>query len=403
MWHGEIAAAKAALSDAATLGEQAGSQWIALGALEELASLQARAGELRQVLRTSEWAAQLSARMGGLLVPAAGVSHVGSAEVFYEWNDLARATQAASQGIDLLRGTVERLLLVRGYIVLAQIHQAHADHQAALEAIQRCEEWFAQTPILATDVALAWLAAYQARLWVWQGNLSAAGRWARECTFADDGELNAVQRLTLVWLRLAQSRNDTDRRILDEASATLARLLPAVEARGWTRYQVEIRALQALVCQAQADQASALNALERALILAETEGYIRIFVDAGAPMAALLAQSVERRAPHNPISVYVERLLSAFPGEQRAASARAATSSAVQRSPFGIQPLIEPLSARELEVLRLIAEGLSNQAIAERLIVAFSSVKRHIKNLYGKLGVQSRTQALLRARELGLL
>ncbi len=102
---------------------------------------------------------------------------------------ILRGRSAATQGIDLLQGTVERLMLVRGYIVLAQMHQAQADHAAALDAVQRCEAWFAQPPIAATGIALAWLAAYQARLWVRQGDLAAAVRWAQECAFADDSEL----------------------------------------------------------------------------------------------------------------------------------------------------------------------------------------------------------------------
>src|SRR6266498_2577390 len=109
--------------------------------------------------------------MGERLIPAAGMAQVGRAEVFYEWNDLARARHAAMQGIDLLRGTVERSLLVRGCIVLAQVYQAQGDHDAALESIRRCEEWFAQTQITAPR-ALAWLAAHQARLWIRQGNLA---------------------------------------------------------------------------------------------------------------------------------------------------------------------------------------------------------------------------------------
>jgi LuxR family maltose regulon positive regulatory protein len=399
LWCGELAAAKAALAEAAILGEESGSLWIALGALEEIASLQARAGELRQVLRTSEQAAQLSARLGERLIPAAGMGQVGRAEVLYEWNDLARAMHAAMQGIDLLRGTVERSLLVRGYIVLAQVHQAQGDQNAALDAIQRCEEWFAQTPVAAPG-ALAWLAAHRARLWVRQGDLTDAARWAQECAFADDGELGCVQQLTLVRLRLAQSHTNSGGQFLGEARAMLAQLLPVVEARGWTRYLIEILTLQALVCQAQADLTSALMALERALTLAAPEGYARIFVDEGAPMAGLLAQVAKRESP---VAGYAATLLAAFPRtEGQGLRAESPESLHSVLSPQS-SALVEPLSERELEVLRLIADGHSNQAIADRLVVAVSTVKRHISNIYGKLDVQSRTQALLRARELRLL
>jgi LuxR family maltose regulon positive regulatory protein len=389
---GELAAAKAALVEAAALGELGGSLWIALGALDELASLHARAGELRQVLLISEQAAQMSARLGGQLIPAAGMGLVGRAEVLYEWNDLVSAAHAATRGIDLLRGTVERMLLVRGYIVIAHVQQAQGDHRAALESIDRCEEWFAQTQIAAPS-ALAWLAAHRARLWVRQGNLVAAAGWAQMCTFAHDSELGYVQQLTLVRLRMAQSYNDSGGHVLGEAPSLLAQLLPAVEARGWACHVIEILMLQALACQAQADRVSALSALEHALALAAPEGHVRIFVDEGVPMAALLAQVAERESP---VAAYAARLLEAFP---RAEPPERLHSVLSPQSPA----LVEPLSERELEVLRLIAEGHSNQAIADRLVIAVSTVKRHINNLYGKLDVQSRTQALVRAREFQLL
>src|SRR6266545_2082939 len=312
IWCGELAAAKVALAEAAALGELSGSLWIALGALEELASLQARAGELRQVLWTSEQAAQLSARMGERLIPAAGMAQVGRAEVFYEWNDLASATHAATQGIDLLRGTVERSLLVRGYIVLAQAHQAQGDHEAALGSLDRCEAWFAETPNAAPGT-LAWLAAHRAWLWVRQGDLTAAARWAQECAFAGDSELGYVQQLTLVRLRLAQSYNDSGVQFLGEARSLLIQLLPAIEARGWTPYLIEGLVLQALAYQMQGDRPSALGVFERALTLAAPEGYVRMFVDEGAPMGALLAQVAERESP---LAGYAATLLESF-GELR--------------------------------------------------------------------------------------
>ena len=150
--------------------------------------------------------------------------------------------------------------------------------------------------------------------------------------------------------------------------------------------------LQALTANAQGNQAAALAALESALSLAAPEGYVRVFVDEGAPMAALL-----RAADHHGIApAYIARLLVAFPRTEDQTGRPAALSP--QSS-----TLVETLSQRELEVLRLIADGHSNQAIADRLVVAVSTVKKHVNNIYGKLDVQSRTQALVRARELTLL
>lgn len=221
-----------------------------------------------------------------------------------------------------------------------------------------------------------------------------------------------MQQLTLVQLHLAQSRNSSGGPLLGEASAGLTQPLPAVEARGWTCYLIDGLVLQALVSQAQMNRTSALRALERALTLAEPEGYVRIFVDEGAPMRLLIAdcrlQIIQRgssTASYNEqrLLAYIDTVLTAFP---RTDGRELGTESPVLvRSVLSPQSstLVEPLSARELEILRLIAAGHSNQAIADTLIIAVSTVKRHINNIYGKLDVQSRTQALARARELHLL
>ena len=170
-----------------------------------------------------EQAVQLSARLGGRPLPAAGVGHVGVAEVLYEWNDLDGATQAVTRGLELLRGSVERGLLARGSIVLAQIRQAHGAGDAALEAIRRCEEWFAQSQ-LSVPGELALLAAYRARLWLRQGNLAAAEQWARERAAPAGLELELVQQLTLARLRLAQSDAGMPRLSeVNDTSDTLAR------------------------------------------------------------------------------------------------------------------------------------------------------------------------------------
>jgi LuxR family transcriptional regulator, maltose regulon positive regulatory protein len=166
---------------------------------------------------------------------------------------------------------------------------------------------------------------------------------------------------------------------------------------------VLILSLRALARERQDDAAGARADLERALTLAAPEGYVRSFVDAGAPMAALLAQYSERHAQNHAISAYAARLLAAFPDRR---AARAATDGsripAIHPTPHAAA-LVEPLTEREREILHLVAAGSSNQAIADELVVAVSTVKKHINNLYGKLAVQSRTQALVRARELDLL
>jgi LuxR family maltose regulon positive regulatory protein len=394
---GEVTEATKAYTEALASGQVEG-QWIALAALEEILSLQHRQGQLRQMLQTSDQAVQLSMRRGKQRIPAAGAGHVGIAEVLYQWNDLAGAKEAATQAIELLQRSVERMMLVRAYIVLAQVEQACGNGTEALTALHRCEEWFVQNR-LPTPKPLPFLSAHQTRLWVRQGNLTAAAQWAQEYMPAGDSEVGYVQQLTLVRLCLAQCQDDQGGQLLAEANMALEQVLGAVEARGWTRYLIEGLMLQALVCQKQGDRTSARAKLERALRLAEPDGYVRLFIDEGTAMAELLEQFANDRTA---AAAYAAKLLGAFPdfGLQ---ILDFGLIQPIQNQKSASQNLVEPLSARELEILRLIAEGHSNQAIADTLIIAVSTVKRHINNIYGKLAVQSRTQALLRAREFDLL
>lgn len=155
---------------------------------------------------------------------------------------------------------------------------------------------------------------------------------------------------------------------------------------------IEILILQALARQALADYTQAISALQQALALAESEGYVRVFLDEGRPMAALL----RRAASSGVAEVYIGRLLTAFETTRPRGQFHPSP-------PIDAQPLVEPLSPREIEVMQLIAVGDSNHEIAQRLFISVHTVKKHVTNIFGKLGVTSRTQAVARARELGLV
>ncbi len=244
------------------------------------------------------------------------------------------------------------------------------------------------------------MALHQARLWLAQGNLKAAIRWAEGRELDRDVEseesssysplVRALENITLARICIARDRPD-------EALEVLESLLQTAETAGWTGFVIEILALQALALQAQGDVPEAVIALERALSLAEPEGYVRTFIDEGAPMAELLRQAAARGIAVD----YVDRLLTALDGEMKDQGPGTGASPEA----FVVRPssLVEPLSERELEVLRLIAAGLSNREIAEELFVAVSTVKTHINNIYRKLDVSKRTQAVARAKELDLL
>jgi len=191
--------------------------------------------------------------------------------------------------------------------------------------------------------------------------------------------------MVLARILIAQGR-------ADETAVLLQRLLETAGTGGHTSRAIEILLLQALALQAQGNIDQAIGALERALSLAEPGGYIRVFVDEGPPMARLLHEAATRGIAPD----YTRRLLSAFPVAEPELSA----SSGAQASG---SELVEPLSGRELEVLQLIAQGLTNREIASRLFLSLNTVKAHTRNIHGKLSVHSRTQAVARARAWGVL
>jgi LuxR family maltose regulon positive regulatory protein len=191
---------------------------------------------------------------------------------------------------------------------------------------------------------------------------------------------------------IAGYKNDRADRSILEAMGLLERLLKAAEEGRRIGSVIEILALQALAHEAQDNIPLALVPLERALALAEPEGYVRIFVDEGPPMARLLYEALTREIAPD----YVRRLLATFPATEPEQVAPSKTQAPESK-------LVEPLSAREIEVLQLIAEGLTNQEIADRLYLSMHTVKAHARNIYGKLGAHHRTEAVARARAWGIL
>jgi len=203
----------------------------------------------------------------------------------------------------------------------------------------------------------------------------------------------------LLQLQIAQFREQSSGPFLSTALAWLERLLQDAECKSRTGSVIEILVLRALALQARHATSEALLSLKQALTLAQPEGYIRLFADHGRPLATLLSLLRET----NPDSrYYIQTLLVAcLPAEYE----HAGTASTAHHplAPTPAQPLLDPLSERELEVLRLIASGASNQAIADQLVVTVNTVKRHVSNVFAKLAVANRTQAMARARELNLV
>jgi LuxR family maltose regulon positive regulatory protein len=234
--------------------------------------------------------------------------------------------------------------------------------------------------------------AVQAQLELMQGNVEAARRWADACGLSPyDAELSyphEQEYLVLARVRIAQARADPAGSFLQDASYLLNHLLAHAEAKARMSSVLEILILRALVLRAQGERTEALTVLQRALKQASQEGYVRLFVDEGAPMLALLREAQGIAEPH------IAALLSVF-GESGPPSPTL--------NPPRSSEMVEPLTEREREVLRLLLEGASNREIARRLVLSINTVKRHMYNICGKLGVQSRTQVLVKARALNLL
>ena len=237
------------------------------------------------------------------------------------------------------------------------------------------------------------IAAVKMRIHIAQGRLSDALSWVRERGLSVDDDLSYIrefEHITVAAVLIARYRSDPADRYIQDATALLDRLLQAAEDGGRIGSAIEILVQQALAHEARGDIPASLVPLERALTLAEPEGYIRIFADEGEPMRVLLRHA----AAGGIASSYTQRLLSAFEKPGRPASTRAQAATA---------ELPESLTGREIEILRLVAAGMRNQEIADQLFISLATVKRHITNIHGKLGVSHRTEAIARAGELNLL
>jgi LuxR family maltose regulon positive regulatory protein len=397
LFSGDIEGALEALDEAARIARQTGNVMVAVGALCNVAGLCMLQGQLRRAKALYEQALELASDEEGRWLPIAGKALLGLGELARGRNELEAAERYLHQGIERMRQFGEVGLVV-GFTSLAFTRQALDDPEGARAAIVSARE--AAIRFDATELDDRLVAACEARLWVMQGELERAQCWAseRESNWVpaesppgEPGlssaflEISEIERITWVHLRLAQRRPA-------EALAALEPLAEAAERHGRLKRAVELLAMQAAAYQMAGEHETALDVLNRALELAEPEGTVRVFVDAGAPMARLLYAAASRgMAP-----TYAGRLLAAFPPapESRPPVAHDAPSPA---------PQVEPLSPREREVLELVAQGLSNREIAERLVISLSTVKGHTSNIYGKLAVGSRTQAVARARALGIL
>jgi LuxR family transcriptional regulator, maltose regulon positive regulatory protein len=368
-----------------------------LGAVmrDHLGQVQLAQGRLDAAQSTYRRTLAIAAPAGRPILPAAGVGHVGLATVAYQRGELDTALQHLTEGIPLCRRFVYSPPLATGLAILAWIRQAKRDAGGATEAIGQAE---AAAPGPGVTVPLNPVPVLRARLLLAQGDLAAAARWTTERGLSagdEPGYPREPEYLVLARVLLAQEQPG-------QALPLLRRLHAAAVAQGRTGSVIETAALLALAQEAGGDGPGAVATLTDALTVASPQGYVRVFADEGAPMAVLLGRLVAtRRARQGPAQSvplgYLGRLARSFE------YATAATPrDAARATPVGLR-LVEPLTKREQQVLRLLAAGQPNQQIAEELVVTLDTVKKHVTHVLGKLGAANRTEATARARELGLL
>jgi LuxR family maltose regulon positive regulatory protein len=348
-----------------------------------LADIRRTQGRLGEAMRTYEQALQRASQPGGPALRGTADMYVGMSELHRERDDLPAATRQLLRSQELGEHTGLPQNRYRWRVAMARVREAEGDLGGALDLLNEAERLYVGDffPNVRPVPAL------KARFRVAQGELGEALGWARErgLSVADDlSYLREFEHITLARVLLARYTAERAERPIQEATRLLERLLRAAEQGRRTGSVIEILVLQALTHQARDDLHAALASLRRALTLAEPESYVRIFADEGPPMASLLRAAAKLRIAPS----YVRRLLAAVnkTGDSTPAS----------------QGLIEPLSERELDVLRLLGTDLGGPDIARELIVSLNTVRTHTKNIYAKLGVNNRRAAVRRARELDL-
>ena len=386
---GNLAEAQYAFAEAMTSYQKAGNILFVITGAYVLAEMTVAQGHLREAIKIIEQSLQLAQAHDDSVMRGAADLYTGLSELHLEQNNLEAAKEYLLSSKELGEEAALPRWHYRWCLAQAKIKAAEGNLYGALDSLGEAERQYVRGPV--PDIRTT--AALKARVWTAQGRLSEAQRWAAEQGITVDDDLSYLcefDHLTLTRMLIAQYQREGEECTIQEATILLERLLQAAQAGERTGSVLEILVLQALAHEAQGDTPAALKPLERALTLAEPEGYVRLFVGEGQPMAEMLKRM---KAEGGRQKAYISRLLAAFD----------MTEQAVQPSIVSQQLLVEPLSERELEVLQLVAEGLSNREIAKRLYLALPTVKGHNRNIYSKLQVNRRTEAVARARELGLL
>ncbi len=365
-----------------------------------LAEIRLALGRLREAVRAVEQLMQFLSDQGGPVAPDAAELHRGLGELYLEQGNLEGASQHLRRSREL--GDKAQLPVWRYHWHLAQarLMETQGDLNGALAKLDEAERLHIRSPM--PDFRP--VSAMKARIWIASGGLAKALEWVDERGLSSESELGYLreyEHITLARILIAQYQSDRLDGPIRAAMRLLERLLNAAEEGARMGSVIEILVLQALAHRAQGDIPPALAPLRRALALAGPEGYVRIFADEGQPMAELLKRMETESGPPQ-AKEHIQKISSAI--NVRMGFPPSGGAPAGENKPSaGSQPLIEPLSERELEVLRLLGTDLNGPEIARKCMVSLSTVRTHTQNIYAKLGVNNRRAAVRRAEELDLL
>jgi LuxR family maltose regulon positive regulatory protein len=378
LFQGDRAAARRVITEALSLSQTSASMFSMILATSHLGRLQEMENELYRANETFRRVLQLAGDQPG---PSANDACLGLARICYEWNDLDAAEQYAQQSLQLARlfdRALDRFIISE--VFRARLKLARGDVDGAAAMLAQTEQVARQQNF---TLRLPEIAAAQVLVLLCQGNLTAAAQLAQQYD------------LPLSQARVLMSQNDPS-----AARAVLGQYRQQMEARDWQDERLHAMVLEALALDAHGEPDQATQLLGDALALAEPGGFIRLFVDEGEPMAELLRRMKEEGGTLR-AKEYIHKLLAAFGNKEEFHPS--SFTPALRAGASVPQPSFEPLSQRELEILKLVAQGRSNREIGERLFLALDTVKGHNRRIFDKLQVQSRMEAIARARELGLL
>jgi LuxR family transcriptional regulator, maltose regulon positive regulatory protein len=377
--NGNLDEAIQAYTEAIQIGREANNLNMVIIANANIADILMEQGQLHRAADTYARSLQIAVRPDGQRSPLAGKIYAGMGRLFYEWNRLDNAEENIRQCIELSRNWGDSGQQAYAYVIQARLEQARNNPEKAQEAMREAERLIGEHP-LSPHWSIQ-VRSNLARVWLAQGNLERPSQriQKRGLKINDDIPYQRESEYVLL-LRVLLARGD-----YEAANILSSRLLQQAETSGQMRLVIETLILHALALHGKKDTEGALAAIEKALTLAQSEGYVRMFLDEGEAMTRLLCQAQSRQVGDGYAGVLLSKI--------------GKISAMIQPS---MQLLIEPLTAREVEVLKFIEAGCSNEEITEQLVISIATVKRHISNIYAKLGVKSRTQAIAIGKELKL-